>query len=63
VGEAMGEVVGRVRVCGSGCEVVYGGVLVTVIGQPLEEQAQGYVVAYGVQVRWYECSHIQCGRL
>jgi hypothetical protein len=50
VGEATGEIAGRVRVCRSGCEVVYEGVLVAVVGQPLEEQAQGYVVAYGAQV-------------
>jgi hypothetical protein len=36
------------------------GVLVTVVGQPLEEQAQGYVAAYGVHVYVGVCSHIQC---
>jgi hypothetical protein len=44
--------------CGSGCEVVYVGELVTVVGQPLEEQAQGYVVAYGVQVCWGMFRHL-----
>jgi hypothetical protein len=55
-------VAGRVRMRRPGCEVVYGGVLVTVVGQPLEEQAQGYVVAYGVQVRWCVFTH-SCKRL
>jgi hypothetical protein len=59
VSEATAGVVGRVRLCRSGCEVVYVGVLVTVVGQPLEEQAQGHVVAYVVQVcGCYVFSHI-----
>jgi hypothetical protein len=44
---------------GSGCEVVWGCVLATVVGRSLEEQAQGYVVVYGVQV--YTCVHISVG--
>jgi hypothetical protein len=28
--------------------------MATVVGQPLEEQAQGYVVVHGVQV-YYRC--------
>jgi hypothetical protein len=50
VGEATGVQRGVYACVRSACGVMLGCVLVTVVGQPMEEQAQGYVVAYGVQV-------------